>query len=82
MNVSLTPQLEQFVKNLVESGMYGNASEVVRAGLRVLKEHDEAYQRKLERLRAEIQVGDDSGVAEDFRFDDLRVKLRARAKAR
>ena len=37
---------------------------------------------KLERLRTEIQAGDDSGVAEDFSFDDLRAKLRDRAKAR
>jgi antitoxin ParD1/3/4 len=38
MNVSLTPELEKFVENEVESGLYQTASEVVRAGLRRLKE--------------------------------------------
>src|SRR6478672_10397747 len=41
MNVSLTPELEKFVEGKVESGLYNNASEVVREGLRLLKEHDE-----------------------------------------
>jgi len=38
MNVSITPKLEAFVAEEVESGLYESASEVVRAGLRRLKE--------------------------------------------
>jgi antitoxin ParD1/3/4 len=38
MNVSLTPELEKFVAKEVESGLYQTASEVVRAGLRRLRE--------------------------------------------
>ena len=38
MNVSLTPELEKFVAKEVDSGLYQTASEVVRAGLRQLKE--------------------------------------------
>jgi antitoxin ParD1/3/4 len=38
MNVSLTPELEKFVTKEVDSGLYQTASEVVRAGLRRLKE--------------------------------------------
>ena len=52
MNVSLTPELEKFVDNKVESGLYNNASEVVREGLRLLKEHDELrkkYAAQIER---------------------------------
>ena len=45
MNVSLTPELEQFVRNKVKGGLYNNASEVIREGLRVLKEHDEVRLR-------------------------------------
>ncbi len=45
MNISLTPQLEDLVRAKVDSGMYNNASEVVREALRLLDEH--------ERLRAE-----------------------------
>jgi antitoxin ParD1/3/4 len=40
MNVSLTPELEAFVDGKVDSGLYNNASEVIREGLRLLKEHD------------------------------------------
>jgi antitoxin ParD1/3/4 len=42
MNVSLTPELEKFVAKEVDSGLYQTASEVVRAGLRRLKEEREA----------------------------------------
>jgi antitoxin ParD1/3/4 len=59
MNVSLTPELEQYVNGKVQSGLYHSASEVVRAGLRLLKEKDEIHQKKLRELRREIQVGID-----------------------
>lgn len=36
MNVSLTPELEQYIRHKVDSGLYGNASEVVREALRLL----------------------------------------------
>ena len=42
MNISLTPELAKFVKKEVESGLYQTASEVVRAGLRRLKEDQNA----------------------------------------
>ena len=35
MNVSLTPELEQFIYSKVKSGFYGSASEVIREGLRL-----------------------------------------------
>ena len=40
MNVSLTPQLEKMVRDKVESGMYNNASEVVRDALRMIAATD------------------------------------------
>jgi len=42
MNISLTPELAAFVEREVESGLYQTASEVVRAGLRRLKEDQAA----------------------------------------
>lgn len=38
LNVSLTPALEQFITERVSSGRYQTASEVVRAGLRLLEQ--------------------------------------------
>jgi antitoxin ParD1/3/4 len=38
MNISLTPELAKFVEKEVESGLYQTASEVIRAGLRRLKD--------------------------------------------
>jgi antitoxin ParD1/3/4 len=40
MNISLTPELEKLVSDKVKGGMYQTASEVVREGLRLLKERD------------------------------------------
>ena len=61
MNVSLTDELERFVDGKVESGLYNNASEVVREGLRLLKENDEFRARvreSIERGWAQVQAGD------------------------
>lgn len=41
MNVSLTPELEKFVTEEVKSGKYSSAEEVIREGLRLLREHEE-----------------------------------------
>jgi len=57
MNFSLTPSLEQYVRNRAATGDYNNASEVVREAIRLLKQQDEERTLKLERLRAAIQVG-------------------------
>lgn len=62
MNVSLTPELEQYVNGKVQSGMYHTASEVIREGLRLLKEREELHQQKLADLRREIQIGIDQAV--------------------
>ena len=39
MNVSLTPELEKFVADKVKTGLYNNASEVVRTSLRLLSSY-------------------------------------------
>lgn len=57
MNVSLTPELEQFVHTKVKSGRYLSASEVVREALRLLEERDRLREIRIETLRQEIAVG-------------------------
>lgn len=59
MNVSLTPELEQYVNDKVKSGMYNSASEVVRESLRKLKQEDELREMELAELRKDIQVAFD-----------------------
>ena len=54
MRVSLTEQLEAFVREKVESGRYNNASEVIREALRLLEQHDEVHRLKIERLREAV----------------------------
>lgn len=56
MNVSLTPELEDFVSDKVKSGLYNSASEVVRESLRLLRRQDELEQLQLVELRREIQA--------------------------
>jgi antitoxin ParD1/3/4 len=56
MNVSLTRELESLVNAKVKTGMYQTASEVIREGLRLLKERDEQQQR---RLRDDVMAGFD-----------------------
>lgn len=55
MNVSLTPELEKFVQTQVASGLFQTASEVVRAGLRRLKEDQDARQRTIPGTREELE---------------------------
>ena len=57
MNVSLTKELENFVNELVTSGMYYSASEVIRDGLQLLKEQEQLKKIRVEELRAEIMKG-------------------------
>ena len=58
MNVSLTPALEKLVQRRVESGLYNNASEVVREALRLLKETEEVRRARLKRLKTALAKGE------------------------
>ena len=54
MNVSLTAELEEFVKNKVQTGRYNSASEVVREALRLLEEHEQVRVAQLEEFNKEL----------------------------
>lgn len=58
-NVNLTDALDRFVDQQIESGTFQNASEVIRAGLRLLKAEEEARAAKIAALKAAPQVEED-----------------------
>jgi antitoxin ParD1/3/4 len=75
-NVNLTDELDRFVLKKVKTGRYENASEVVRAALRTLERDEQEYEAKLAALRAAIDEGDASGVAEGDVFARVRKTLK------
>jgi antitoxin ParD1/3/4 len=89
MNVSLTPELEKFVEKEVGTGLYQTASEVIRAGLRRLKEDKEGRLRKLpttlEELEddlaesiASLERGEGVDGEKAFRRFQKKIKVRGR----
>jgi len=64
MNVSLTPQLEAMVRGKVETGMYNNASEVVREALRMLEAHDRTQRLRQSLIEADAEI--DRGEGEEW----------------
>jgi antitoxin ParD1/3/4 len=57
MNVNLGPVFDEFVSELLETGLYQSQSEILREGLRLLKERQDFKNLQLSRLRAEIAQG-------------------------
>ena len=78
MNINLTPQLEDMVRQKVSSGLYTSASEVVREALRLMDEKDRLRAAKLDQLRQDIREGVDSGAATSW--DPEEIKRAGRAK--
>jgi putative addiction module CopG family antidote len=57
MNVSLTADLEQWVSERIEHGIYQSPSEIVQEALLLLQEHDRLQQVRLKKLREHLTVG-------------------------
>ena len=80
---TLGARFESFVKELVESGRYNNASEVVRDGLRLLEDREKLREIRVAELRRLAEEGFLSGVSEDDGeavLDRLEAKYRAMAE--
>lgn len=88
MSCSVPPEIEQYVQQVVASGRYDSAEDVVRAAFRLLQEQE----RRWESLRADIQSGFgelergegiemDEATLREF-FDDIQVRGRQRYEAR
>ena len=61
-SILLGDHFEGFISKKVKSGRYHSASEVIRAGLRLL----ELEERKTEELRSALEKGEKSGISQDF----------------
>ncbi|WP_370238737.1 type II toxin-antitoxin system ParD family antitoxin [Brevundimonas sp.] len=64
-SITLGDHFGQFVDQQVEGGRYNSASEVIRAGLRLLEEREAGVQA----LRAALAVGEASGPSTAFDFE-------------
>ncbi|MDD5404953.1 MAG: type II toxin-antitoxin system ParD family antitoxin [Sulfuricella sp.] len=85
MNVSLPPELEARVRQRVESGMYGSASEVIREALRLFEAYEQVKTAKLDGLRQDIAKGLNdvkNGRAKEVDFESLKQQGRQLLKTR
>lgn len=71
MNVSLTPELEALIQAKVATGMYSNASEVIREALRLLVDHDTLKDLKIQQLKQELAIGLSSLDRGEYSQDSL-----------
>jgi len=81
INVSLTPQLEELVRQKVSSGRYNSASEVIREALRLMDTYERVRADALAKLRADVEAGwqqAEQGQVKDF--DPESIKRRGREK--
>ena len=82
LSVTVGERFEKFVKEQVEGGRYNNASEVVRAGLRLLETEEELRKRRLAELDAAIAVGlADIEAGRVHPAEEVFAELRARYQA-
>jgi antitoxin ParD1/3/4 len=72
-SISLGNHFDSFIQSRISTGRFKNASEVVRAGLRLLEDEE----NKILALREAIQEGIDSGIAYDFDPKSHLEKLKA-----
>jgi antitoxin ParD1/3/4 len=75
-SITLGSYFDQFIQTTLKEGRYKNASEAVRAGLRLLEEEE----NKIIALRQAINEGINSGIAEDFDPDEQLKLMKSRRK--
>lgn len=75
-SITLGDYFDDFIQNILREGRYKNASEIVRAGLRLLEEEE----KKVIALRNAIEEGINSGLAKDFDPDQHLKMLKSKKK--
>ena len=73
-SISLGDHFESFISKKVGSGRYHSASEVIRAGLRLLEQEE----RKIEAVKSALELGEKSGIAENFNATNHLKSLHAK----
>lgn len=75
-SISLGNHFDDFIKSRINKGRFKNASEVIRAGLRLLEDHE----NKVQSLKDAIQEGLDSPRVENFDFKENLKELKEKAR--
>lgn len=73
-SMSLGDHFASFIDSQVRSGRYGSASDVVRAGLRLLEEHE----AKVKALQEALIAGEQSGEPQPFDFEAFKARKRVK----
>ncbi len=71
-SISLGDHFSGFIDRQVESGRYGSASDVVRAGLRLLEEHE----ARVKALQDALIAGEESGEPQPFDNEAFLKRMR------
>jgi antitoxin ParD1/3/4 len=87
MNVNLGPVFDKFVAGMLDSGLYQSQSEILREGLRLLKEREDLKKLRLAELREQVARGAEQADRGDFvdgplTFRKIREKSTQRKRAR
>jgi antitoxin ParD1/3/4 len=75
-SVSLGNHYARFIRDQLKSGRFGSASEVIRAGLRLLEEDE----MKLAAVRAALEEGEESGYADGYSLDGVLQELKRKRR--
>ena len=81
MNVNLGPVFDEFVAEMLESGLYQSQSEILREGLRLLKDREEVKRLRIAEFRREIALGAKQADRGEF-LDSHQVFAQIRSKSR
>lgn len=73
-SVTIGEHFEEFIDKQIHDGRYASASEVIRAGLRLLEERE----TKLQALRQSLMAGENSGEAQEFEVEDFLNQLKSK----